>query len=68
MEASFVPIASIRALGKWSMMHYLKEADIPYSRLHDVGGRLGGPCDIACIYDARCREGIFSPLFNYNPK
>ena len=32
----------IGALGKWSMMHYLKEAGIPYSRLHDVGGRLGG--------------------------
>ena len=30
------------ALGKWSMMHYLKEAGIPYSRLHDVGGWLGG--------------------------
>ena len=32
----------IGALGNWSMMHYLKEAGIPYSRLHDVGGRLGG--------------------------
>ena len=29
-------------LKNWSMMHYLKEAGIPYSRLHDVGGRLGG--------------------------
>lgn len=29
-------------LGNWSMMHYLKEAGIPYSRLHDVGGWLGG--------------------------
>ena len=28
-------------LGSWSMMHYLKEAGIPYSRLHDVGGWLG---------------------------
>ena len=27
-------------------------------------GLQNGPCDIACIYDARCREGIFSPLFN----
>ena len=25
-----------------SMFHYLKEAGIPYSRLHDVGGWLGG--------------------------
>ena len=25
----------------WSMMHYLKDAGIPYSRLHDVGGWLG---------------------------
>ena len=32
----------IDALGSWSMMHYLKEAGIPYSRLHDVGGWLGG--------------------------
>ncbi len=30
------------ALGEWPMMHYLKEAGIPYSRLHDVGGWLGG--------------------------
>ena len=30
------------ALSSWSMLHYLKEAGIPYSRLHDVGGRLGG--------------------------
>ncbi|MBR6588043.1 MAG: hypothetical protein IKK82_11560, partial [Kiritimatiellae bacterium] len=29
-------------LTSWSMMHYLKEAGIPYSRLHDVGGWLGG--------------------------
>ena len=27
-------------------------------------GLQNGPCDIACLYDARCREGIFSPLFN----
>ena len=32
----------IGALNNWSMMHYLKEACIPYSRLHDVGGWLGG--------------------------
>ena len=32
----------IGALKNWPMMHYLKEAGIPYSRLHDVGGRLGG--------------------------
>jgi hypothetical protein len=32
----------IGALNNWSMMHYLKEAGIPYSRLHDVGGWLGG--------------------------
>ena len=32
----------IGALADWSMMHYLKEAGIPYSRLHDVGGWLGG--------------------------
>ncbi len=32
----------IDALGSWSMMHYLGEAGIPYSRLHDVGGWLGG--------------------------
>ncbi len=25
----------------WDLMHYLKEAGIPYSRLHDVGGCLG---------------------------
>ena len=32
----------VGALSDWSMMHYLKEAGIPYSRLHDVGGWLGG--------------------------
>ena len=32
----------VGALKNWPMMHYLKEAGIPYSRLHDVGGRLGG--------------------------
>ena len=32
----------VGALGDWPMMHYLKEAGIPYSRLHDVGGWLGG--------------------------
>ena len=26
----------------WDMMHYLKEANVPYSRLHDVGGWMGG--------------------------
>ena len=31
----------VGALGAWSMLHYLKEAGIPYSRLHDVGGWLG---------------------------
>ena len=30
------------ALGNWPMMHYLKEAGVPYSRLSDVGGWLGG--------------------------
>lgn len=32
----------VGALGDWSMMHLLKDAGIPYSRLHDVGGWLGG--------------------------
>ena len=32
----------VGALDNWSMMHYLQEAGIPYSRLHDVGGWLGG--------------------------
>ena len=32
----------VGSLKNWPMMHYLKEAGIPYSRLHDVGGRLGG--------------------------
>ena len=29
-------------LSSWNMVHYLKEAGVPYSRLHDVGGWLGG--------------------------
>ena len=29
-------------LADYPMFHYLKDAGIPYSRLHDVGGRLGG--------------------------
>lgn len=32
----------IGLLGTWDMMHYLQEAGIPYARLHDVGGWLGG--------------------------
>ncbi len=32
----------VGALENWPMMHYLAEAGMPYSRLHDVGGRLGG--------------------------
>ena len=27
---------------EWTYMHYLKEAGIPYSRLHEVGGAFGG--------------------------
>ena len=27
-------------------------------------GLQNGPCDIACIYDARCGVGAYSPLFN----
>ena len=32
----------VGALRDWQMFHYLREAGIPYSRLHDVGGWLGG--------------------------
>ena len=32
----------VGALKDWPMMHYLKEAGIPFSRLHDVGGYFGG--------------------------
>ncbi|MBR2839248.1 MAG: hypothetical protein IKE55_10720 [Kiritimatiellae bacterium] len=32
----------VGALNDWTMLHYLKEAGIPYARLHDVGGWLGG--------------------------
>ena len=32
----------IGKLSNYSMLHYLKEAGIPYSRLHDVSGWLGG--------------------------
>ena len=44
------PVKPVNAVGQppmlggpsnFSMMHYLKEAGIPYSRLHDVGGWLG---------------------------
>ena len=27
-------------------------------------GLQNGPCDLACIYDARCAPGNYSPLFN----
>ena len=27
-------------------------------------GLQNGPCDVACIYDARCSVGSYSPLFN----
>lgn len=32
----------IGKLSSWSMLHYLSEAGIPYSRLHDVCGWMGG--------------------------
>lgn len=32
----------IGKLSSWSMLHYLTEAGIPYSRLHDVSGWLAG--------------------------
>ena len=32
----------INALRDWRMLPYLRDAGIPYSRLHDVGGWLGG--------------------------
>ena len=32
----------VGAMNSWPMLHFLKEAGIPFSRLHDVGGRLGG--------------------------
>ena len=32
----------VGALRSWSMMHFLTETGIPFSRLHDVGGRIGG--------------------------
>ncbi len=32
----------VNALRDWRMLPYLREAGIPYSRLHDVGGWLGG--------------------------
>ncbi len=32
----------IGELGRWNMMHYLKAAGIPYSRLHDVRAWIGG--------------------------
>ena len=41
------PIRAMHAIGQppttnGSMFHYLTEASIPYSRLHDVGGAYGG--------------------------
>jgi hypothetical protein len=45
------PVKPVNAVGQpplvgklknYMMFHYLKEAGIPYSRLHDVGGWLGG--------------------------
>ena len=32
----------VGALGDWPMFGYLRRAGVPYSRLHDVGGWLGG--------------------------
>ncbi len=43
------PVKAMHAVGQppflgsnFSYVHYLKEANIPYSRLHDTGGRYGG--------------------------
>lgn len=43
------PIKPVNGVGQppfsetdFSMVHYLKDAAIPYARLHDVGGRYGG--------------------------
>ncbi len=50
---------------------------LPYVRHENLGSALqaagvaaelialqNGPCDVACIYDARCGVGNYSPLFN----
>ena len=43
MHAVGQPPTSISDDGIYSgMLHYLKEANIPYSRMHDVGGCFGG--------------------------
>ena len=54
---------------EFKMMHYLKEAGIPYSRLHDVGGRFGGGVyvDIPNVFpDFDADENLESSyLFDY---
>ena len=49
-DAATGPVKPVNGIGQppmvgqcrsWDMMHYLREAGIPYSRLHDVGGWMG---------------------------
>lgn len=49
------------------MFHYLKEAGIPFSRLHDVGGRYGGRvyCDISCVFPDFSRDPADPDAYNF---
>ena len=51
----WLPSASVENLGS-----ALQASDIAAELI----GLQNGPCDIACIYDARCGVGAYSPLFN----
>lgn len=49
------------------MFHYLKEAGIPFSRLHDVGGRYGSRvyCDISCVFPDFSRDPGDPDAYNF---
>jgi len=44
--------------------HLLGSAEQASAIAAEMLGMQNGPCDVACIYDARCDVGVYSPLFN----
>ena len=66
-EYGFTADRCERIFNEW--LPYVKHENLG-SALQAVGvaaeliGLQNGPCDVACIYDARCGVGNYSPLFN----
>ena len=66
-ECGFTRDKTERIFDEWLVRPVVKSLGTPLQAagIAEMLIRLqNGPCDSAMIYDARCREGTFSPLFN----